>query len=607
MKKIPVLISIALLTIFSITGCKEKKEQAVSLEFENGVLKWEQVSEAVSYEVDIGNGGKITTDTSYDLSDVLEMDGEYKVTVRYVTAEGEHIDLGYKNLKAEVLDEPAVHTQKINKEYYFVWSEVEKADGYSYDIHDGKGYQTAKADENGMYKVLVTDTTEQMITVVANGSYKGKVLYLPNETIYTYKDACMFDMSLLSNYQNVFTSEGELYESIKIGSTLEKGIYDMEISLFVMDANGNRVTGNGTWGRRMSGDDGTLYWFCEKELDNWENSANTIPNPDEMYTTKVQLKVDRGGNVIVNFADFLRGEKAVIAEIKYNGKNIISADGGKEKPVEEVAKLDLSSVKDYVTMYTSPGGWYAENPHEDYEIKIPTKMKDGLASVKVTYQVCAGDGSMLEGNGMWGRRIAGAGAMEGPWEWLNEYKAGDFEAVELPKPTETRSANFSVNVENGYFTLTALDFSQGEIIIIKDVEEATVPEGNGIFVSNGEVIQTLKVKTKLSGKPRHTNVTLDVSYRMYDAFGETLKGNGIWGRRFGAASKTLWVCENAIEGEPEAKGTVFDANKVVTDKFTFSEINKYGVITFNVYDFNAGEIIEITSIKYNGKEVMVKK
>lgn len=606
MKKIPILISVALLTIFSMTGCGEK-EKTVSLEFENGVLKWEQVKEAVSYEVDIGNGGKVTQETSYDLSDVIEVDGEYNVAVRYVTSDGEHKDLGYKNLKAEVLDEPAVHTQKINKDYYYVWSDVENADSYSYDAHDGKGYQIAKADENGLYKVLVTNTSEQLITVVANGSYKGNVLYLSNETMYTYKDECMFDMGLLSNYQNVFTSEGDLEESIKIGSTLEKGVYDMEISLYVMDSNGNRVTGNGTWGRRLVGNDNSLYWFCEKELDIFENSGNTIPDPDEMYTTKIQLKVDRGGNVIVGFGDFLRGEKVVIASITYNGKNIISADGGKEKPVEEVEKLDLSSVKDYIAMYTAPGGWYDENPHEDYEIKIPTKMKDGLGSVKITYQVCAGDGSMLEGNGMWGRRIAGADVKGGPWEWLNEYQAGDFKPVELPKPTETREAKISVMVEKGYFTLTAMDFDQGEIIIIKDVQEATAPEGNGIFVSNGDVIQTLKVKTTLTGKPRHTNVTLEVSYRMYDAFGETLEGNGIWGRRFGAASKTLWVCEDAIEGTPEAKGTVPDANKVVKDKFMFSEVNKYGVITFNVYDFNAGEIIEITSIKYNGKEVMVKK
>lgn len=607
-KRIITLISLFSLTILGAVGCGDKTATVTALKVEDGIITWDEVKNANSYEVDIGNGGKTVYETSYDLTETIESAGEYTVKVRCFTTDGKVQEVGQAEVKTAELNEPAVNVQKINKKIYFVWNQADNVKEYSYDAHDGNGYQVAKADENGLFKVPVTDFKEQLITVVAKGTSKDGLLYLPAETMYTYKDGNIFDMAMLSKYPLVYTAEGEIEEFLKVGSTLQKGVYDMKISLYVMDGNGNKVSGNGIWGRRLVSTDGTLHWFCDKELDEWEGSGNTIPDPNEIFTTDIRLLVDRGGNIVVPFCDFLKGEKAVIASITYNGKDVISADGGKERPVEEVAKLDLNTLKDYVALYTSPGGWYAENPHEDYEIKIPTKMKDGVASVKITYQVCQADGSMIEGNGMWGRRIAGADPMSGPWEWLNEYDAGpDFKAVELPKPTETRSTKLGVKVENGYFTITAMDFNAGEILIIKDVEEAKTPEGNGIFVSNGEITQQFKVKTTLTGKPRHTNITLDVTYKAYDAFGETLTGNGIWGRRLDGTEGLIWICEDAVDGYPEAKGTIVDANKTTTKKFRFSEINKYGVLTFNVYDFNTGEIIEITSIKYNGKEVLAKK
>lgn len=605
-RRITTLISVFAFAVLTAVGCG-KQDSVATLKVEDGIITWDAVKDARSYEVDIGNGGKTTYETSYDLTEILETAGEFTIEVRCVTVSGESEVVGKAEVKTELLEEPAVHTQTINKKAYFVWEKVEHADEYSYDAHDGKGYQVATADEDGLYKVQVTDTTEQLITVVAEGTSKEDILYLPAKTMYTYKDGNMFDMALLSKYPVVYTAGGEIEESLKVGSTLKKGIYDMKISLYVMDGNGNKVTGNGNWGRRLVSSDGVLHWFCDKELTNYKESANTIPNPNEPYTADVRFLVDRGGNIVVPFCDFLKGEKAVIASITYKGKNVISADGGKERPVEEVAKLDVDSVKNYVAKWVSPGGWYAENPHEDYEIKIPTKMEDGITSVQITYQTCQADGSMLEGSGMWGRRIAGADPASGPWEWLNEYDSGpDFKAVELPKPTEKRTVKMSVKVEKGYFKLTGMDFNAGEILFITDVVEAKTPTGNGIFVSAGEVTQQFKVKTTLTGKPRHTNVVLDVTYKVYDSFGDSLKGNGIWGRRFNGLGELNWICEDAVDGYPEAKGTLKSKSKTTTKRMQFSEVNKYGVITLNMYDFSAGEILEITSIKYNGKEVLKK-
>lgn len=235
-RRVTILISLFSLAIFGVVGCGEKNVDSI-LKVEGGIIQWDQVDGARSYEVDIGNGGKTTYETSYDLTELLECAGEYTVTVRYHTVDGKTEDLGKTEVQTELLEEPAVHTQKIDKTTYFVWEQVEDADEYRYDAHDGKGYQVATADKDGLYKVPVTDATEQLITVVAQGSMKDGILYLPAKTMYTYKDGNMFDMALLSNYPVVYTAEGEIEEFLKVGSTMKKGIYDMEISLYVMDGN----------------------------------------------------------------------------------------------------------------------------------------------------------------------------------------------------------------------------------------------------------------------------------------------------------------------------------------------------------------------------------
>ena len=127
-----------------------------------------------------------------------------------------------------------------------------------------------------------------------------------------------------------------------------------------------------------------------------------------------------------------------------------------------------------------------------------------------------------------------------------------------------------------------------------------------IFVSEGKISETFKVQTMLTGIPRYTDVTLSVTYKVSDIFGEKVEGNGTWGRRIDAGNKLYWICEEKVDNYPEAADTVPNPTKEVTKEFYFSEINKFGVITINMYDFFAGDVVEITSIKYNGKEVLVK-
>lgn len=602
---ISALITTSFLLLLFTSGCS-KPSDADALKLENGVLTWSEVKDASSYEVDLGNGGKRVEKTSYDLTSAFEHDGKFAVTVRYVDNKGEREEIGTIDVTASFVQKAIIGVEGSEDELYFTWSQVDGAVSYSYDAHDGKGIQIAKKNEQGKYQVPITNLTEQMICVVANGTSDGTELFLSSESIYTYKNGRVFDMSLLAQYPSVYTGDGTLQDIFSVGTNLKKGIYDLEVSMYLMDSNGNRLTGNGTWGRRILDEAGQYIWFCDTAVEGFEESGSTIPNSDEVQQVKMNLNVDRGGNVLIPVYDFSIGDRIVVADITYNGKSVLNAEGGKVNPVEEIPKLDVTSLDNYLAVFRSPGGYYTEAP-DKYKLEVPVKLSDGTHTVSVTYYVCDAAGGILEGNGMWGRRIAGVNPEGGPFVWLNEYDIGaDYKAVEMPLPTQTKTSKFTVEVKDGKFTLVPLDFEKDELLIITDVKTAKEPEGNGVFVSEGKLSETFKVQTTLTGIPRYTDVTLSITYKVSDIFGEKIEGNGTWGRRIDGGGKLYWLCETAVDKYPEAAGTIPNPREEITKEFYFNEINKFGVITINMYDFGAGDVVEITSIKYNGQEVLSK-
>ena len=602
-------ISIGALVVLTLlllaTGCG-KRTGSDAIKLEDGVLTWNEVKGASSYEVDLGNGGKRVDKTSYDLTSAFEHDGEFSVAVRYVDEKGERQEIGTIKVTASFMQQTIIGVEGSGDELFFSWSPVDGAASYSYDAHDGKGIQIAKTDEDGRYRIPITNLTEQMIRVVANGTSDGTTILLSTESVYTYKNGRVFDMSLLAKYPAVYTGDGTTQDIFKVGTTLKKGIYELEVSMFLMDSNGNRMIGNGIWGRRILDKGDQYFWFCDTEVEGFSNSGGTIPNSDEVYKVNMKLSVDRGGNVLIPVYDFNIGDRIVVADIQYKGQSILNKNGGTPNAVEEVEKLDVTNLDAYLAVFRSPGGYYVESP-EQYQVEIPVNIKDGTHTVSVTYYVCDAAGGMLEGNGLWGRRIAGANAEGGPFVWLNEYDINsEYAAVDIPLPTQTKTSKFTVEVKGGRFTLSPIDFNKDELLIVTDVRTAKTPEGNGIFVSEGNISELFKVQTTLSGTPRYTDVTLSITYKVSDIFGNQVESNGTWGRRMDVGGELIWFCEQAVDRYPEAAGTIPKPNQEITKELHFSEINKLGVITINMYDFLAGDVVEITSIKYNGQEVLVK-
>lgn len=606
MKKIiRTLMMVCVCALALLTGCgKDAGKQ--DLQLKDGNLVWASVSDAVKYEVTIGSNTEVVEDTSYNLADALTYAGEFTIKVNAVDAQGQVTEVGTKEVRAEqTIAKPVVSIMQKEEKAYFTWEANDDAKSYSYDAHDGKGILTAAPDKDGKCVVEITEEKKQMIDVTAHGTSTDSVVKLSQKVTYTYHSSRIFDMALLAKYPALYTSSGRGEEKFSVGTTLEKGVYELEVSVYVMDAKGYKLSGNGRWGRRIQDTEGKFAWFCDTGVTDFPESKNTLCNPDEVTTHKLKLAVDRGSNAVMTIGDFSLGEKLVVADVRYNGKSVLNAKGGKPNKVPEIKKMDVKNLDKYVAVYRSTGVFYADSP-DACEITLPVKLADGKHTISVDYYICSGKGDVVEGNGLWGRRIAGADVETGTLTWYNEYDLPGHEGVDIPLPTVKQTSKFAVEVKDGKCKIVALDFGMGEMILIEKVNTAKIPSGNGIFVSKGDAQEVFEVETTLKGKPRHSDVTLEITYTVSDIFGNSLTGNGAWGRRMEAGDKLYWMCEKAVENFPQSQGTLPKAGKTYKDEFFFYEINKFGIMTIQMYDFESGDMVQIKSIKYNGKEVLVK-
>ncbi len=602
-------VSVGILLVFGLyllmTGCGDKKRNG-KLILEDGVLSWKKAADASWYEVDMGSGGIRTEDTQYDLAANCELESCFTVSVRKVSEDGEKSKIGSLEIETKKLEAPIVSVEDKDGELYFVWKEVEGASTYTYDVHDGTGERESEADEDGRYSVPVEDSAKQMIRVTAKGGSEGNKVYLSNDTIYLYEGDTMFDPALMAKYPAVYVSKGLWVDSYEIGTTLSKGVYDVTVSFYMMDADGRTVTGNGLWGRRITDGAGTNFWFCETDVENFE-SADTIPSANTMVTRDMNVTVDKYGNLFLHVYDYNVDEQIVFADVVYNGKSVLNSEGGIANASKEVAKFDLTKADSYLKTWTSAGTWYTDDPAGN-TIELPVELSDGIHPVEVSYYVCDKEGDVITGNGMWGRRFAVGYEDAASYVWLNEFDIENaHNGIDLPEPTKLQTATFTVDVKNGKFKILALDFNQGEKVIISKVAAVQIPSGNGVFVSEGSGVEELSVTTTLAGDTRLSNVILEVTYTVSDIFGQSIAGNGIWGRRImDASGEESWLCETAVEGHDDSAKTLPKAEKTVTTKMQVAEINKKGIFTLKMHDFKALEMVKITSVKYNGKEVLKK-
>lgn len=180
-KKIGLFLSVILVFTAIISGCNGGE----TLKLENGILSWESVENAVSYEVDYGTGSERCEQSSFALMDTFQEDGEYEVTVSAVDENEYAKTIGKMTVTATVLEKPRISVQGSGAEFCFVISAVEGAVGYSYIIDDGEPVEIEIA-TGGFHQVPITNSKKQEIHVIAYGTSEGTNIICSSENTYSY-------------------------------------------------------------------------------------------------------------------------------------------------------------------------------------------------------------------------------------------------------------------------------------------------------------------------------------------------------------------------------------------------------------------------------------
>lgn len=593
-------------------GCGKK----TGLTLKDGSVSWEEVIDAVEYQVQVDDSIDTCTTSSWDLSKSLKYEGTHQLSVVAVMADGKEKEIGSMEIAAEQLAKPAlavVDNEDATKS--FVWSADANVDFYEYDLNDGTGKQKIYAGEENLCRVDFEGTDRTVITVEAAGSSKDNIVYLDNEITYEFEGTKIFNFANLANYPFYFTSRGTGgLENFKVGTTLEKGNYQLDFTIYLMDSNGNTVTGNGLWGRRIT-DMMKDTWFCNTDVDGRPGSGGTIPESTTAVTYTLDVNVNKYGEAVLSMGDFKANEMMVVADIRLDDKSVMASEVVQHEE-EDMESFDTSDMEQFAVVFRSPGDWMTEENREQYEMNVPTTLKDGVYRIELSYQLMDAGGAMLSGNGLWGRRITDEDMTE--MVWCTEYDIETYKGMDdMPAPTKVLTSEFTVTVKDGSFKLLCLDFNSGEIVAVKEVKKlsgtserfdtAKLSSYNNVFVSVGventdNGVEQFRVETTMYERKQ---VEIEVTYYAMGEDGYMLAGNGAWGRRMmDEGSDEIWLCTSMPdEAYTDAVNTVPEPTQPITRTMLVT-LNKKGRFFLDMYDFNQGEIVVITDIKYNGESII---
>lgn len=613
-KRIPLLLALAGTCLCVFTGC----EKQTGLTIEAGSLLWDEVQGAVEYQITMDDSIDNCQEPSWDLSHSLQYAGTHQVSVVAVLEDGKEQEVGTMEVVAENLQAPSLAVvDNEDKTKSFVWSGDEHVAYYEYDLNDGTGRKKIEAGEENLCKVEFPGDAKTMITVEAAGTSDGNTVYLDSEVNYEFEGTKIFNFAKLAEYPFYFTSRGTGgLEKFSFGTTLKKGAYVLDVTMYVMDSNGNTVTGNGLWGRRIT-DRMADTWFCNTDVDGWPGSGGTIPESTTATTKKLDVNVNKYGEAVISMGDFKANEMVVIADVRYQGKSVMAKKAAVHKD-EKVETFDTSDMSKFITVFRSPGDWMTEDNKESYEMKVPVSYKNGIYKISMEYQLMDANGAQLSGNGLWGRRITDETMSD--MIWCTEYDVESYKGMDdMPSPKKVLKGEFMVTVKDGQFKLLCLDFNIGEMVAVKSVKKLsgsdkqfpinTLSSYKNVFKSIGventeSGYESFRVETTLK---QRMQVEVEVTYYAMSGDGMMLTGNGSWGRRImDEGTDEIWLCSSAPEKRhADAEGTIPDPTKPVKRKMTVT-LNKKGRFFLDMYDFQKGEIVVIKDITYNGKSILKK-
>lgn len=319
---------------------------AQTIHLDDGVISWEPVEGAACYEVDFGGGAKQIRTTYHNIARECGYIGMFDIQVSAVYADGNRAKIGNIEVETRTLENTSIRIEQKDNVPYFAWDGAENVRSYTYHAFDGAAEVTAKADADGVYRVPVTDTFEQLFYVVAHGKTEDNVVRLDRKTYFQYASTDGFDMTNLVKYPIVYTSSGAAIETFTVATALPEGRWTLDVTMYVMDSKGRTLQGNGQWGRRVANENWDLWWLCDTAPSaTWPKAEGTLPGAAQAVTNTIVANVDKNGNATMRLCDWKRNEMLVLVDMQLYGKTVLSVYGGtyEEPPADEDIVVSLEA------------------------------------------------------------------------------------------------------------------------------------------------------------------------------------------------------------------------------------------------------------------------
>lgn len=622
-KRIFKLLAFVGIMMLCCVGCSQTpKNSGEEIVLKNGVLSWEEDSSAEYYEVLMGDISTTCEEPEMSMAELCEQEGGYTVQVFSVLKSGKQKEIGSLNIMAEALPKAAVSVVKDDAgQASFVWQADVRAGGYVYNFNNGSGNFKASPDDEGYCRVEVPNNGYAMFTVTMLENSEDNTYYIGNNISCRYLGDVVYDITGLVKTPFFTVCDGTSPLELTLGTTLSTGVYDLEIDFRLVNTDGQSLTGNGSWGRRVAPvlDWGKLFWFCETDPNNSSGTyaaANTLKPADETTTYTIPgLGVSEHGEAKLTVFDFKANEVLVVEDIRYQGRSVMAkglhVQSDKEREVFDVAKLG-----NYLAVYESAAVNFNANTREKCALQVPMNVKDGVYKVEVNYQIMTSNGKMVRGNGIHGGNRAVSCVDAEDRRYYCEFPPSASVQTKLPYATQMITQTFTVKVKNKAFNLYAQDFDGGEILAVKSIKQIGdgVPRGDiKQLLSGSKYVYTgdgewgggsLQVITTKTGK--REQIEVELTYVTADVEGYPLIGNGLWGRRFEDDTSELhFICDTAPhEDYPDAVGSN-KATNLVTKKVLVT-VNKTGKFYLIMSDFNTGDLFIVKDVKYQGESILAK-
>ena len=186
MRKILTAILAMLASCVLFIGCGGTADQSSSNTLESptsikmsskGVLSWDEVDKATSYELVIGGETTTVESEKQDLFALITTPGEYTVsiTAKNSSVSSEAASYSFTAVKLPTPTKPIVETDPISHTAQFVWTGGENTRAYLQQINGGKWVSNS----NAYYDI--TSSGSYSISVKAKGYAVNNVLYLDSD------------------------------------------------------------------------------------------------------------------------------------------------------------------------------------------------------------------------------------------------------------------------------------------------------------------------------------------------------------------------------------------------------------------------------------------